>query len=144
MGKLSCDAVVCDANRNWYYGRLNGFQFNIVKRLKSKEDLNGVDRYKSAAKFIKSIGYDSNYQLLTRQLMKNIKINDWKSKKHNSTGESSFVLTEIGKGATRLFLTNINKNDIKNHILCGQCYYSCKQAVDSGLLSCAAFKMRKE
>lgn len=138
MSKLMCDAVI-SRNNKWYYGRLNGFQFNIIKEVKEKDDLTSIDRFESASNFMKSIGYNGNFDKLTRALMKNIVINDWTLKDDNAA-KNRYHLVQIGKGTTRLFLANVHKNPIKYNFICEQCSWGCKQMVNTQLVSCKSFK----
>ncbi len=133
--RLNAESVICTKDREWYYGSLSGFTFYFKSKITDKNFFKDPYRFKTAAQWIKELGYQHQFSKLTKTLLKSIQIKNLidKNSKLNSQ-----------KGVRRLFIgktVNIGLYDYKkDNFLCANCMYTCKQPKYTIVVKCKAFK----
>jgi len=134
--RLNAEAVICDRNKNWYYGTINGFSFFVKAKIKTNNFFKDPDRFKSVTSWLKEIGYEKEYVRLTKTLLKSIIV----KQKHQLYNKS----INYERGALKLFIgktVNIAELDNANYnVLCANCIWTCMQPKKSQIINCKAFK----
>ena len=132
--RLNVDAIICDKNRKWFEGSLNGFNFYIEEEIKDKDQIKNPENFKTAAEWIEYLGYKSDAHKLTRILMKSIILRD-------SAHKNGSI--HLDKGVLRLFIgdpRNKNHGNFKDkNVLCANCIWTCKHSKNTSIVTCKAF-----
>ena len=91
--KINCNSVVYDG-KNWYYGRLHGWNFNIINEVKYPHDVDDIDKYKTLYKFLLSLDYKVNVKSTVINYLKELSIMDW-SNEGNVTYFKEITLSAV-------------------------------------------------
>lgn len=138
--RLNAEAIICTSKREWYYGYLDGFAFSVKDKIKDKNQIQNLEDFRTVSKWLKSIGYKWSYDRLAKTLLKSITIYD-------SRPGTQGVSLGIEKGVLKLFIgttamVGTYESD-KWNVLCANCVWTCKQAKNSYIHTCKAFKNGK-